>query len=132
MNSVPVRDTLLNGAGFSARVSSRFGRHAAGYARHARLQQGVAWRLAHLCAPLHLAAGPRADLGAGSGLVGQALRAQGCKQALLQLDICPELLAHNPQTTAGGQLSWDLNLGLPAQLGRTEAVGSASAGPEAL
>jgi hypothetical protein len=52
---------------FSSQVSSRFGRHAAGYARHARLQQGVAWRRAHLCAPLHLAAGPRADLGAGSG-----------------------------------------------------------------
>ena len=77
MNANPVGDTVLNDTVFSARVSSRFGRHAAGYARHARLQQGVAWRLAHLCAPLPIAAGPRADLGAGSGLVGQALRAQG-------------------------------------------------------
>ena len=41
-------DTVLNDTVFSAHVSSRFGRHAAGYARHARLQQGVAWRLAHL------------------------------------------------------------------------------------
>ena len=75
MNANPVRDTflsdtllndtLLQDSVFSSRVSSRFGRHAAGYARHARLQQGVAWRLAHLCAPLPLAAGPRADLGAG-------------------------------------------------------------------
>ncbi len=137
MNANPVRDavlrdtllndTFLNDAGFSARVSSRFGRHAAGYARHARLQQGVAWRLAHLCAPLHLAAGPRADLGAGSGLVGQALRAQGCQQALLQLDICPELLAHNPQTSAGGQLSWDLNLGLPEQLDQASLLTSSFA-----
>ena len=118
---------LLGSHVFSAQVSSRFGRHAAGYARHARLQQGVAWRLAHLCAPLHLAAGPRADLGAGSGLVGQALRAQGCQGALLQLDICPELLAHNPQTPAGGQLSWDLNLGLPEQLGQASLLTSSFA-----
>jgi malonyl-CoA O-methyltransferase len=122
MNANQVRDTLLDDAVFSARVSSRFGRHAAGYACHARLQQGVAWRLAHLCAPLPLATGPRADLGAGSGLVGQALRAQGSRQPLLQLDICPELLAHNPLASAGGQLGWDLNRGLPEQLGQASLL----------
>ena len=122
-----LNDTLLNETVFSARVSSRFGRHAADYAHHARLQQGVAWRLAHLCAPLPLAAGPRADLGAGSGLVGQALRAQGCQEALLQLDICPELLAHNPLAAAGGQLGWDLNRGLPQQLGQASLLTSSFA-----
>ena len=127
MNANPVGDTVLNDTVFSAHVSSRFGRHAAGYARHARLQQGVAWRLAHLCAPLPIAAGPRADLGAGSGLVGQALRAQGCQEALLQLDICPELLAHNPLAAAGAQLGWDLNRGLPEQLGQASLLTSSFA-----
>ena len=122
MNANPVRAMV-----FSDQVSSSFGRHAAGYARHARLQQGVAWRLAHLCAPLALAAGPRADLGSGSGLVGQALRAQASRESLLQLDICPELLAHNPLAVADGQLCWDLNLGLPKQLGQAALLTSSFA-----
>jgi malonyl-CoA O-methyltransferase len=122
MNAVPVSDKV-----FSDRVSSRFGRHAAGYTRHARLQQGVAWRLAHLCAPLELAAGPRADLGAGSGLVGQALRAQSSQEPLLQVDLCAELLAHNPLAAAGGQLGWDLNRGLPEQLGQASLLTSSFA-----
>ncbi|MDA1246464.1 MAG: methyltransferase domain-containing protein [Cyanobacteria bacterium] len=122
MNANQIKDAV-----FSAQVSSRFGRHAAGYARHALLQQGVAWRLAHLCGSLHLAAGPKADLGAGSGLVGQALKAQGCQEGLMQLDICPELLAHNPLASAAGQLGWDLNLGLPEQLGQASLLTSSFA-----
>ena len=67
---------------FSHEVSARFARQARHYAQQAHLQQGVAWRLAHLCRTLPLPAGPRADLGAGTGLVGQALRRQGDHQPL--------------------------------------------------
>ena len=38
----------MSAAPFSQQVSARFGRHAGPYSSQARLQQGVAWRLAHL------------------------------------------------------------------------------------
>lgn len=109
-------------AGFSARVRASFGRQAAGYGERALLQRAVAWRLAHLVAPLPLPAGPRADLGAGTGLLGQALLAQSGSaaqppwQPLQQLDLCPELLVHNPLSGHQGQRVWNLELGLPPQL----------------
>jgi len=113
---------------FSQRVSSRFGRRAGLYASQARLQQAVAWRLAHLCAALPIpAAGPRADLGAGSGHVGQALGQQGSIEPLLQLDLCPELLAHNPLAGPGRQLLWDLNQGLPESLRQAALLSSSFA-----
>ena len=40
----------MSAAPFSQQVSARFGRHAGPYSSQARLQQGVAWRLAHLLA----------------------------------------------------------------------------------
>ncbi|MBM5814605.1 MAG: methyltransferase domain-containing protein [Cyanobacteria bacterium M_DeepCast_100m_m1_067] len=101
---------------FSHQVRARFARQAHHYGEQARLQQGVAWRLAHLCRALPLPAGLRADLGAGSGLVGQALQQLGDHQPLLQLDLCPELLAHNPLATPSSQVVWDLNRPLPEQL----------------
>ena len=101
---------------FSSQVSARFSRQARNYALQAGLQQGVAWRLAHLCAALPVPDGPRADLGAGSGLVGQALGCQGEPGPLLQLDLCAELLAHNPLARPDCQLVWDLNQGLPHAL----------------
>ncbi|MDM7952591.1 MAG: methyltransferase domain-containing protein [Cyanobium sp. CZS 25K] len=96
-------------AGLSGLVRQHFGRRAAGYEAQALLQRAVACRLAHLCRDLPLPAGPRADLGAGSGLLSRALTVEG----LLQLDLCPELLARNPLQP---RLVWDLNDGLPAQL----------------
>ena len=101
---------------FSSQVGARFSRQAPNYTHQARLQQGVAWRLAHLCARLPVPNGPRADLGAGSGLVGQALAVQGLAEPLLQLDLCAELLAHNPLAGADRALVWDLNQGLPHAL----------------
>ncbi len=93
----------------SDQVRRQFGRGAAGYEAQALLQRAVACRLGRLCRDLPLPAGPRADLGAGSGLLSRALPAQG----LLQLDLCPELLQHNPQQPT---LVWDLNDGLPSAL----------------
>jgi malonyl-CoA O-methyltransferase len=109
---------LRESADFSDRVQQGFGRRAGSYEQQARLQQGVAWRLGHLCRDLPLPAGPIADLGAGTGLLSRALLAQ--RPALaepppLQLDLCPELLARNP---LGGPSTspWDLNRGLPHSL----------------
>jgi malonyl-CoA O-methyltransferase len=121
MTSPPVSNPAIGSPDFSSpvfsnQVSARFSRQAHNYAHQARLQQGVAWRLAHLCAPLSVPEGPRADLGAGSGLVGQALDNQGKPRALLQLDLCAELLAHNPLAGAGREVVWDLNQGLPQAL----------------
>jgi malonyl-CoA O-methyltransferase len=106
-----------NGERFSARVRERFGRRADRYAEQARLQRGVAWRLAHLCRELPLLPGPCADLGAGTGLLSQALRHQRSNLRIRQLDLCPELLARNPLAECGdGALVWDLNRGLPPGL----------------
>jgi malonyl-CoA O-methyltransferase len=105
---------------FSARVRQRFGRRASGYRQHAPLQQALAWRLAHeltrQLAGRALPPGPAADLGAGTGLLGEALQQHGLNRPLLQLDLCPELLAENRLACGHGQHLWDLNSGLPAEL----------------
>ncbi|MEB3324359.1 MAG: methyltransferase domain-containing protein [Cyanobacteriota bacterium] len=113
---------------FSERVAHAFRRRVAAYEPQARLQRSVAWRLAGLAhhrgwphrgwtnAPaLAPPAGPCADLGAGTGLLGRALTAWGVPLPgpLLQLDLCGEALARNG---AGPTLPWDLNDGLPPQL----------------
>jgi malonyl-CoA O-methyltransferase len=101
-------------------VRERFGRRAAAYRQHALLQRGVAWRLAHLLArgldEWPLPTGPAADLGAGSGLLGEALHQHGLQPPLVQIDLCPQLLAANPLCQRHGQLLWDLNQGLPAEM----------------
>ena len=60
---------------FSAQVERCFSRGASAYPRSATLQAAVATRLAQLARPLATAlpSGPRADLGAGSGLLSRAL-----------------------------------------------------------
>ncbi len=103
---------------FSQRVLTGFGRQAASYELQARLQQGVAWRLGRLCRDLPLAAGPIADLGAGSGLLSRALlahRPELVQAPPLQLDLCLELLARNPHA-GPAPCPWDLNRGLPPSL----------------
>ena len=111
---------------FSQRVKEAFGRRVASSEPEARLQRGLAWRLAGLthhrgwprsaaAAELALPAGPCADLGAGTGLVGRALAAWRVPlpAPLLQLDLCDAALARNG---AGPSLAWDLNQGLPPRL----------------
>ncbi len=104
-----------------------FGRRAADYHQQAGLQRAVAWRLAHHIAPLPLPPGPAADLGAGTGLLGEALQRQGLERPLLQLDLCPELLAHNSLASQHGHCLWDLNGGLPPQLRGAGLLGSSFA-----
>ena len=101
---------------FPQQVRRRFAQKASHYSQHARLQRGLAARLGRLGRALELPAGPRADLGAGTGLLSSALTAAWPALAgtpPLQLDLCPELLARNPH---GRGLVWDLNTGLPPQL----------------
>jgi malonyl-CoA O-methyltransferase len=112
---------------FSQQVRHAFGSRVAAYEPQARLQRGIAWRLAGW-AQLHgwsqasiggypraLPQGHCADLGAGTGLVGRALEAWriALPGPLQQLDLCPEALARNG---SGPPLPWDLNQGLPSQL----------------
>ncbi|MFN9621511.1 MAG: methyltransferase domain-containing protein [Cyanobacteriota bacterium] len=104
---------------FSDRVRQAFARRVDAYEPMAPLQRGMAWRLAGGAAR-HLGggglpAGPCADLGAGTGLVGRALAARGVALPgpLEQLDLCPEALARN---SSGPPLPWDLNQGLPVHL----------------
>jgi malonyl-CoA O-methyltransferase len=107
---------------FPLQVSGAFARHAADYEGQAGLQRGIAWRLARLCCtlPAPPPTAPRADLGAGSGLLSRALLHHCPHLAghpLLQLDLCPELLARNPLANHHtAPLVWDLNGGLPAAL----------------
>jgi malonyl-CoA O-methyltransferase len=86
--------------------------------------------------------GPRADLGAGSGLLSRALLGH-CRalagEAPRQIDHCPELLARNPlvgrraaternqlEGESGGQV-WDLNDGLPGDLCEASLLASSFA-----
>ncbi len=101
---------------FSDKVNANFGRHAHAYAQGAALQRALAWRLAHLMVHLPLPPGPAADLGAGSGLLSEALQEQGLVRSLVQLDLCAELLAHNRQAAHGQGRLWDLQAGLPPDL----------------
>ncbi|MFM7361345.1 MAG: methyltransferase domain-containing protein [Cyanobium sp.] len=101
---------------FRERVQRQFGRRAGLYESQACLQRALAWRLGRLGRDLPLPEGPRADLGAGSGLLSRALLAQHrglADRPPLQLDHCPQLLARN---TLPRRLLWDLNEGLPAEL----------------
>ena len=136
MSSPTLNSQCLSGPGFHQLVRLQFGRHAPHYNDLAQLQRGIAWRLAHHCRGLTIPAGPRADLGAGSGLVGSAWSAQLANQPaqpaatpqappphappsqapLLQVDLCPELLARNPLAPSQGALVWDLNNDLPPTL----------------
>lgn len=99
-------------------ICAQFNRQAAHYGNHAPLQRAVAWRLAHHAAALALPEGARADLGAGTGLLGLALQQQAPHLTLMQVDGSPELLSRNPLALPAGQRSllWNLEQGMPPSL----------------
>lgn len=111
---------------FTRSVQRSFGRRADQYNDHAQLQRAVAWRLARLCRDLGMPEGPKADLGAGSGLLSLALQAHRPELHLAQIDLCPELLARNPLAPAQPG-SWDLNQGLPPDLDGASLLASSFA-----
>lgn len=98
-------------------ICAQFNRQAEHYDRQAGLQRAIAWRLAQRICRLTLPAGPRLDLGAGSGLMGQALQQLDPELSLLQVDGSAALLARNP-LAHGHQASllWDLDQDLPQEL----------------
>jgi len=76
---------------------------------------------------VHVETGQPRGFMEGSGLVGQALRRQGRLEPMLQLDLCPELLAQNPLAWPDQRLLWDLNQGLPESLQQAALLSSSFA-----
>jgi len=92
-------------------VFNNFGKAAHNYNSEAKLQSTFAWELAQKCSREVIPKGIWVDLGAGTGLLAEALETLNPKQSVLRVDGCKEMLAQNrPQSQK--QL-WDLNLGLP-------------------
>ena len=114
---------------FSTRVERCFRGGAATYQSNASLQAAVAARLARLARPLTsaLPPGPRADLGAGSGLLARAIEAQLGGPSLLRLDACAALLQQEQPPEDGLQRLWDLNQGLPVELDGASLLASSFA-----
>jgi malonyl-CoA O-methyltransferase len=105
---------------FSDSVERCFRGSAAAYERGATLQAAVAQRLGRLSEALLAApppAGPRADLGAGTGLLASAIEARIGGPPLLRVDACEALLnQETPRQAPAPRLRWDLNQGLPQEL----------------
>ncbi|WP_259731731.1 methyltransferase [Synechococcus sp. CS-1325] len=126
-------DRVMGTAAIPDQVRASFTRQAASYEREASLQRGVAWRLARLCRALPLVEGPCADLGAGTGLLSRAIAKQRPGLELLRLDVCPALLQRGLDADAVDPasppptLSWDLNQGLPPELGQAALLASSFA-----
>ena len=121
-------DPALPTASFSERVRDCFSGAANHYEAEARIQRAIAWRLGHLCRPLAIGPGPRADLGAGTGLLARSIALQRPDLNLLRLDNCQALLESEPPgREASTRLLWDLNLGLPAQLAGASLLASSFA-----
>ncbi len=113
---------------FSERVRACFSGAAPQYEGSARIQRAIAWRLGHLCQPLAIGPGPRADLGAGTGLLARSIAQHRPDLNLLRLDNCQALLETDPPEAGGSErLLWDLNLGLPAQLAGASLLASSFA-----
>jgi malonyl-CoA O-methyltransferase len=120
---------------FTGRVRDCFSAGAAAYEQGARLQAAMACRLGRLSRGLagSIPSGPWADLGSGSGLLSRALEAELAGAPLLRIDQCAELLAQETlrmddpqqrQNLQRQQLLWDLNQGLPAQVGGAALLAS--------
>ena len=96
-----------------------FARSANIYAKNAKLQQAVAWRLARYCKNLEIPKGLILDFGAGSGNLTEALEKQNKQLSAVLVDECKELLAQSEVANVR-KLEWDLNQGIPP-----EAIGAA-------
>jgi len=89
------------------------------YAKNAKLQQAVAWRLAKYCQNLIIPEGLTWDFGAGSGHLAAALEKQKKILSMILVDECKELLDQS-EVASMRKLEWDLNQGVPP-----EAIGAA-------
>ncbi len=98
--------------GFSEQVLNNFEKASATYNSKAELQQTVALHLARECAHLPIPAGFWVDLGAGTGLLADALEDGHPGQKVLRIDGSQGMLARQKPDCASQQ--WDLNEGLPS------------------
>lgn len=89
-----------------------FKKAAKNYAKKAKLQQAVAWRLAKHCQNLEVPDGTIWDFGAGSGHLARALENQKKNFCALLVDECKELLAES-KFISMRKMEWDLNQGVP-------------------
>ena len=92
-------------------ILKNFGEAAPHYSQEAQIQKTFAWLLAKVCSKETIPQGIWADLGAGTGLLAEALEALNPNQSVLRVDGSTEMLSqHSPNSKT--QL-WDLNSGLP-------------------
>ncbi len=98
--------------GWSQIVLKNFEGAAETYNKQALLQRSIAWRLAMQCSNLPIPKGLWVDLGAGTGLLANALETCNKGTSVLRLDGSPGMLKRhhlNKHTKL-----WDLNQGLPS------------------
>ncbi len=88
-------------------------KHAAStYNEEAHLQRDIAWQLAKKCSQQEIPKGIWVDLGAGTGLLAEALEALNPNQSVIRVDGNQSMLDLHPSESQT-QL-FDLNLGLPS------------------
>jgi malonyl-CoA O-methyltransferase len=103
-------------------VLLRFDRAAPQYVEHAGLQRAVAWRLAGLCRRRPLPRGRWLDLGAGTGMLADALETLHPGQSVGRLDGSEAMLAR--QSQRHDTQTWDLQQGLPPWSVRPQVLAS--------
>ena len=93
------------------KILKNFGDAAPLYNKEAGIQKDVAWQLAKRCSKESIPEGIWTDLGAGTGLLAEALEELNPNQSVLRVDGSQEMLAqHKPESQTK---LWDLNFGLP-------------------
>ncbi len=92
-------------------IIKNFGKAAKDYNQNAKLQKAVAWRLAKLCKKAEIPKGLWLDLGAGTGLLADALEGLNPTQKVLRIDGSNQMISINKKNSPSQV--WDLNQGLP-------------------
>ena len=92
-------------------ILKQFSDAADRYNHAARLQEGMAWRLAGHCRHLRIPRGFWVDLGSGTGRLADALEITHPGQSVLRVDGSAAMLQQ--QKPSATTLQWDLSRGLP-------------------
>lgn len=106
-------------------ILRNFGRAAPNYNQEAKLQRAFAWRLAKECTKRSIPKGVWVDLGAGTGLLAEALETLNPDQSVFRVDGSEAMLAEQ-QSDSTTQL-YDLNFGLPSWPSKPTLIASSFA-----